>query len=338
MKLSHRLRLGARALCRLTGICAVVVLAACRTPPDVSLFAEATEALQVVVSSTGRQVRGELQQRAEASGSQANDWAALQARFDEAWSHRIAAMEALGDYATGMVEVVEAGGSAEANARQVVSRARALVTNFTAAYPAGAPTVNQLTDALVKVYGAWAEDRAARTVAEAIAYVNPAVADMAGILASDLAALTTLVEDYRRSELLAADAQYQTNDLRDLAALRSIEQERAQARAALATASDADSERLAELSKTLEAWNRLHQQEVGSPWHTEWVARRREINAKHNRYRALLLTASATVQAWGDAHEKLARVAQTGQSPSFAVLTQLATELLESYAEVRNGD
>jgi hypothetical protein len=327
-----------RVVARLVMVVGVVSLAACRTPPNVAPFADATDALQVVVSSAGREISAELQQRAAPGGPSAQQWAELQARFDEAWSHRVAAMQAVGDYAAGLVEIVEASRSAESNARQVINQAKTLVSSFSAAFPPGAPAVELLSDALVKGYGAWAEDSAARTIAQAIEYVDPAVSELADILAADLTTLSTLVDDHRRDELLAIDAEYQSNDLRDLAALRSIEQARAKARMALATASDADADELAELSSTLAEWNRIYREEMESPWHADWIARTLAAEEKHDARKKLVLTASATVQAWGEAHQKLARAAATRRTPSFIVLAQLATELLDSYAEMRSHD
>ncbi len=316
----------------LAGAC----LAGCQTPPDVKPFAVATDALDVVVRSVGREIGNELKTRATAEDVENDKWAELEVDFRTAWSHRIAALDAVSAYAAGLVQVVDAGRSGEQSAREVLDGANTLVSSFSSAYPGGSAAVELLTDALVKSYGVFAQDYAARSVADAIEHVNPAVEDLAGILASDFAVLEQLINDHRNDDLLALAAEYQSNERRDLAAMNSIADARAKARDAAALASDP--EEFEELRVIAEGWHKLYEQEAAAEWYAEMTERKAAIIRKHDSRRDAVRSAAATVQAWGEAHESLARASTTMQTPSFAVLAQLTTELLESYAEMRSND
>jgi hypothetical protein len=245
-------------------------------------------------------------------------------------------MDAVGEYAAGLVAVVESGDAGEANARRVIDSAGALIKTFGAAYPAGAPAVELLNAAIVKTYGIYAKDKSARTVAEAIEYVTPAIEELAIILAEDLATIARIMEDHRRDELNAMYAERQNNEAQDLATLNTINQLRIEARREIALAEDlAESEALL---ATAQRWNDVYERELAMPWHADMLREKAAITQKYDGQLTLIRDASATLLAWGAAHEKLARASADGLAPSFAVLERLTSDLLNTYEEVRRHD
>lgn len=299
----------------------LVLPAGCAIPPDVAPFAEATDALHLVVTSVGHEIAGDVQ-------SEERD------RFREAWGHRTAATQAMADYAAGLVSVVEAGRAGRDSATKVVGGVKTLVSTVSDSYPAGSGTVDLITDGIVAVYGTFADDRAARTVADAIEYVSPAVRELASILAADLATMEQLVADQRRGELIALDARFAAEG--DMRALNSLKQKRADTRDK--AVAEVDPTARAALLEELDVIDALHERETAQTWYVEWTETRAAVNARHDRRRNAIRTAAATTVTWGRAHEQLAMAARTGRSPSFAVLIQLTDELLEAYAEARRDD
>jgi hypothetical protein len=312
------------ASARTTGrilLCASALLAGCRTAPDVAPFVDATTALHVVVASVGPGI---------AAGVADED---QRSRFARAWAARTAATQAMADYGSGLAEVVAAGRSGGESATRVLGQARTLLATVGVAFPGTDAATEAVGRVAATLYQRLAEARAADTVAEAIEQSDPAIRELAAVLAQDLATIARLVDDLRqnaRTALLAAAGAREPGGLR---LLRSLEDEAASARAAAARAGDA-AQRQAQLEKAtqLEA---LRQQEQGASWHVEMTAALEAADARFRAQLATIRAAAAATQAWGGAHEQLLRAARSGNTPNFAVLVQFTRDLLDAYEELQ---
>jgi hypothetical protein len=294
-------------------------LAACASPPDVAPFAEATRTLHLAVTSTARSAHDAIA---------ASD-AELAQRFDVEWEHRIKAIEAMDEYARSLVTIVQAGEEGPAAARAVLDSASQLFATLGAAYPLASEVGRKLEVGAVAAYRAYAKDSAARTVGAALERADPAVEEVADVLALDFEAMARIFEDLRvgaRTDHIAREKQAKPV----IGHVQSLEDEFEELNARLAGQFDATLvPQAGELAELLE-------RERALPEYVEYVDGLRAIEARYDAYDAAARTAADLVRVWGQSHADLVRAAELGRTPSFDTLLALTADLLEVYEETRS--
>jgi hypothetical protein len=297
--------------------CLLALLAGCRTAPDVDPFVDATTALHVVVTSVGSEIAAAIAD------------AEQRRQFTAAWTARTTATQAMADYASGLAEVVAAGRSGAESAARVLGQARSLVATVGVAFPGTDAATEAVGRVASTLYMRIADDRAAATVAEAIETNDPAIRELAAVLAQDLALAARLVDDLRRGARTAIMAEAGAQETGGPRLLRTLEEAAAAAREAAVRAAE-PAPRAAELEKATQL-ETLRQQELAASWHGAMTAALQAADARFIAQGRTIRAAAATTQAWGAAHEQLLRAARTGSTPNFAVLVQFTRDLMDAW-------
>jgi hypothetical protein len=244
----------------------------------------------------------------------------LATQFDQAMEHRLKAMDAMSKYAESLVEVVEAGNHGAEAAQKVMASAKTLIDDVGAAFPGGSTVASALSQGAVKVYAAYSKQRAAQSVAKAIAEADPAVQEVAKALAADFATLEKIQVDLRNDELLAllqkTQAQGPAFPYLNTLLLK------------LKTAPADPPDQMRSLQDQIEAQRK-------QSWYIDYKASEKEINDRYDRYHALLQQAGTVTAAWGQSHSVLIDASKNNRTPAFRVLIELTHELTAVYRETR---
>jgi hypothetical protein len=298
--------------------CACVLAAAggCRTPPDVHPFADATQSLTLAVNGTEADVRREI---AKVDPARAGD-------FKKEWGHRLKAMEAMADYADSLVAVVDAGNQGGAAAEKVVGSVNTLLTTVSAAYPAGGVVAESLSKAVVAGYARYAKDRAAGTVAAALADADPAVQEVARILADDFDTMTSILTTLRSDEVTDFVTKAKASDP-SFAAVES-------ARSELRTVAGQAATNPSVLPQFAAVQDRIGK-DVSRPDYIAYLARLKSIDDRYDRYDAVVRQAADLTRAWGRSHTSLIQASETSRTPGFQVLIEVSREMVQIYRESR---
>lgn len=165
------------------------VLAGCHSAPDMRPFADATSQLSVSVKAAGRAVGDEItavtrswpeDQRARADE--------IRERFHSHWVQRGRLADALSEYAVSLTEIVSAGERGEASALALATSFGKLCDAVGSALPP-AMAGEVVASSAARLYGLFARDRAARTLARGMAEMQPALDVVIGLLDKDLASI-----------------------------------------------------------------------------------------------------------------------------------------------------
>ncbi len=311
----------ARRLAPLLLLMAVAAAPACRSVPNVGPFVDATSALHVVVAAVGTEIESQLVD------------VDLRHRFKDTWERRVAAMQAMADYASGLAQVVEAGRSGEMAAAEVLGGAKQLLDTVGAAFPGTDAATAAVSNALAKVYGRLAQDRAAATVAAAIEYADPSIRELARALAEDFQTLEQLVRDWRNGATTTIEARAKEIEKGGGRLLKSLQDAATDKRVEAAKAGNT-TDRAALIAEATQ-FETLARQEMSAEWYVKMTADLDRIDKAAKSRGETIHAAAAAMLAWSASHADLARASQTGMTPNFAVLTQLTHDLLGAYAEAK---
>lgn len=326
---------------RVVGATVVVLagclLAGCGGLPDVGPFAVATGNVAAAVDGAGESARQAIADGYDPAIPETRGAAAARAeRFAKAWDRRVAVVNAFSRYADGLAAVARAGDGGEAAAREVTGQFTSLLEAVRpgVGVDAAAGAVAAVAE---KIYGEYARQAAAKTMAEAVGRNQPYVQQLAEALRTDWDAVRELVDSSYDEMLTAALADGEA----DRAALAEIAKARPKARAevlglTVATPTvEADKAKLAEARAKLEGLERVYGQVVNDP---KYAARERAVADLRGR-RAVILTtidrAKRVTAAWAAAHGELAAALRERRPVSFTRLLLLSEELLGVYEKAR---
>jgi len=183
----------------------LVLLAGCKTLPDIKPFAQATAELQSVVSKGKNQAMEAISayKSDPATPEKTRSTLAAQAKeLDAAWQATNTGLAALVDYSHALAEVAAAGDSGDKAARNVFNALDGLLK----VTPVGAvPGFDKADDAVAAVYRAVAQAKAARDLKEATSRADEAVRVSSEIIAANVATLKRIAFNVGRN--------YETNVL-----------------------------------------------------------------------------------------------------------------------------
>ena len=297
---------------------AMVSAVACQTPPDVTPFADATAALDLSVHATERSVTAEI---AAFDTTQADT-------FRSAWEKRLTVMRAMSEYSSSLVAIVQAARDSGETVKGVFDSVEKLFTTVGAVYPTG-QVANALTSGTVAAYRAYANDRAAKTVSDALKVAAPAVQTVAEALAADFATLQGTLRSLRR----AAITDYVTKQKQSNALIGSVQG--LMNKFETLNGQIADDSTDASLLDAANALASLIESERALPVYAEYEAGLKSIGERFDGHMALARTAADTAGAWGDAHRALILAAEGRAAGGFQNLVALSQELLEIYNATR---
>lgn len=189
------------AVARLSTVCAAaMVVLACGALPDAGKLTDASIQLRSAVVATGSAVETELKvaNRGDTAGE-----------FAKAWRTVDQSCTALVGYAEALGGIVQAGKDSADAARKLGDAGQNLAMGLGLTTT---PVVKELIPLAASVYGQIAQARAARSLEESLVRMQPAVDEMAGLVASQLSlAQDILVAANLRNGLLARTA-YQKDE------------------------------------------------------------------------------------------------------------------------------
>jgi hypothetical protein len=352
---------GRRRLTQLTPL-ALCALASCVSSlPDAEPFTRASAQLRAAVAESGRSSVSELRRLRESDP--APEAAATIAGLESAWAARVAALDAMVDYAAQVEALTRAGTSGNETVGMVADKLEQLADSagIKALTGAAAPAVGPVLDVAKFVYGQIALARAAASLEDALAQAQPAVARIVSVLGTDMddlwAALATCLEAQRselleshqvelafRANLLAqrhalyalsgalddAKSQEVAQLLHDEAALGSKPSDAAQAKALR--------QRAAEIYRSASALNpdqsarlrELSEQLAGTDeWYQPLQAQLELLEERRSAEHLLLAATRRGLDGWAVAHDALRKAlrADRKRSPSFAALVASTREI-----------
>lgn len=306
-----------------------VLPVACRTPPDVGPFSEASFALRATIAQVGVSYREEI---AQIRGEQD-----LEARFIAVWAPRDKVAGAIDDYAKALVEVVESAENSSTRAREVFDAAHALVSTAAGAFPGGDAAADAARAGFVAIAERYIHHRAAATVDRAVHDADPMIRDIAEIFGKDLDTLRGTLRTIHNDAVVQLQAPILTGDERRLSVLRTLEDRAlklAKAVAELPSFSEDDEPRRETVfvyQDEIELLRKAIELERSAPWHAEY---QRDLAALNTRFAQLdsgLVTARRLLDEWARAHGELIEAAASGRSPDTRMLLLLTEELWNAY-------
>ena len=214
------------------------------------------------------------------------------------------------------------------SARQVAGSVNKFLGTVSSAYPAGSAVSEALTKGAVALYDRFAKDRAARSVAEALSQADPAVHEVADILAQDFKTMRRTLRTLRNEEEIAYVLKAKADDPQ-VAYVQSQRDEVAALRGRLAS----EPSLLGQFTATQDAIDK----EQARPGYVKYLAGLREIDERYDRYAAVVDQAADLTRAWGQSHSKLIEASRAGRSPPFTVLVEMTREMLQIYREAKQA-
>ena len=169
MRACFKLRSGCFAL-------ACLLTSGCTSLPDAQPFADASVRMQGAVSQSGRAVVQELRQL-----GWANDQASA---LEEAWQHRIAAVDAVVRYSNSVAAIVAAGKKGGESVSALAGSLESLASAAGIALP-GEAVIGVVTDTAKFIGAQIALVRASSSLKQALAQSQPAVDRLTAILTED---------------------------------------------------------------------------------------------------------------------------------------------------------
>lgn len=197
----------------------VVVSTGCTALPDATPFAQSSREFAAGVKAAGRAVAEDLR-----SDEQLADVAT---QFDRQWEARANAMDAVAQYADGLVAIVRAAQDARAQAASLGDKLEVLAAAAGVVNPAAGASIAVGIDAASFIYGQIALVRGAASLHEAMHQAQPVIDRIAEIISRDSDNLREIVESaasLRRQAIATSGGAGAASFLRD------IQQRREQAR------------------------------------------------------------------------------------------------------------
>lgn len=306
-----------------------VLLGACRTPPDVGAFSEASFALRVSIVQTGVSYREEI---AQIRGEQD-----LEARFRAAWSPREKVAGAIDAYAKALVDVVESAENSAARAREVFDAAHTLVGAAAGAFPGGDEAAEAARAGFVAIAERYINHRAAATVDRAVHDADPMIRDVAEVFGRDLDALRGTLRAIHTDAVIQFTSSYLTKDDRPLLVLQTLESRARDLSRAIAelpgSAMEDESrrERVLLYKDEIDLLQKAIELEHAAPWFIEYQRDLAALNARHAHLESSLSTSRRLLDEWARAHGELIVAAASGRSPDARLLLLLTEELWTVY-------
>ena len=319
-------------LLRIAPVCAllVVTVTGCHTLPDVSQFSDATTQLYVTVQTAGQSAQAEqaLIQKTRADGKSRDNSAAI----GKGWQSATDAAKAVAEYSDSLRALVESGKQGKAAATKALQSVDTLVKSVAKAYPggdAGSTVLDGAFQGLSTLYGAVAQDVAAKKLAGMIQKADPCVQNIAEGLAKQFLGLAYILRSSKLVLLYQVEEKY-TAHVQSLNMYDGV-------RTNLLAEATAGGE-LTTNASLLERWQwaeKMVQAERQQPWYVEYTAAKASINARLDAEIAVVQKASGVINAWGASHKDLVKAVKENRTPNFAVLMVLSQDLLTTYEQTR---
>lgn len=167
---------------------ALLAVAGCRTPPDLTPFTDATSQLCDSIKASGRVTSDELDAMSMDWPQPQKDAAAkLNENFRARWTDRGRLADALLDYSASLVSVVEAGDKGADSVKAVEASFKQLTDTVGVALPPGTVKVaGTVTELGAYLYGIYTKDKAAGALGEGMKKMQPAIDETARVLGESL--------------------------------------------------------------------------------------------------------------------------------------------------------
>lgn len=308
------------ALSRATwlSVATFIFMAGCSTLPNTQPFADATAGLGGAVASSGSVMVAEIKSTPFPQA------AAQGAKLEEAWAARNRAMSALMEYADSVQAITSAGKQGEESAKKLATAVDGLAQSLGAASLGASAAGSLAVDTFSYAYGQIAKARAAHSLEESLAVVQPAIERIAVLFAADLkAADETVTLAIRAQRDALADANQS-----ELAYRRQLIATQNQIMGSI-RGELADNKMPTELSRVDEL-NRITAMLAQND--TWFAGYQRDQNAISDRGRAaheLIAATASGFTSWAAAHAGLLAAVRTKHPPS-------ATELLAAAGRIND--
>lgn len=297
--------------------CLVLLLGSgCATLPDTKPFAEATVALRGAVQSSGAAVVSELKM------TQLPNAAQQAATLESAWTERNRAMSALVEYASSLESITAAGEGGAGAAKKVFDAAGELVSALGASSFGAGAGVQLARDTFVFANEQIAKARAAKSLEESLAALQPAIDRVAQLFATDFTALHQLAVLALRAE---RDALQSANE-REIAyrnqllvtrrtLMPSIQTELGEKKSPLALSAAKELEQVDELLAHTETWFNGYKQEEAA------------IQNRERLTRELIATTRSAFEDWSAVHQRMLTAVRTKRIPDAAEVIVAAGQI-----------
>ena len=288
----------------------------CASPPDLEPFASATAQLHHGVIASQTLFREEFLAVTPDAHREIET-------FDREWSHRVAAMDALSDYADSLAAIAQAN----RNSRQAAREFAGSLEHFFGAMGVSGLAGSEAFAVGAELYGVIREAAAARSLSQAVNAAHPAIERATIILCQDIdAMIRTLrtapeVHKARLETPQAQDREHAWNALvaqRD-AMLMQLAHEWDDQHATLLP-------QLEQISAVLEAMR---------PWHESYHAALNAIDARSQRQIDMLLKIQNGLKQLSQLHGQLAAAIEQGRRPNVRLLLNTAIEIRDLLEQAR---
>jgi hypothetical protein len=208
----------------------------------------------------------------------------------------------------------------------VIGSVTTLLGTVSSVYPAGSAVTESFSKGAIALYARYAENRAALSVVGALRDADPAVQEVAVVLAEDFGSMKEILRTLRDRERLDSLVAAKVEDPQ-VAYVEGLRQELVELRAGMA-----GDESL--LPRFLELLDRIDA-EVARPGYRAHEAGLAAIDERFHHRAEIVDQAVVLTRAWGRNHGRLVEAAASKRTPAFAVLVELSREMLEIYREGR---
>ena len=281
---------------------AVAVLCACKSVPDASQFAAAGSQLHSAVVSAGNVVSDELRQAQLSDSARA---------LDKQWQVPDECTLAMMRYGNAIAGIVQTSRDSEAAAQQVIDAGAQLATTIGVAVPPllASAEAGKLIDSIAREI---VNARAARSLKEALAAMQPVVDDTALLLSRQLDNANEILLDASLQNRLTLVMQYQ-NDVRYAQTLAS------------------DRQKLYDVPRTADTNRQFDEivtrEKVIAPTVAIFEQRDAERKQRWSTRHALIDAAKQAVLEWAAAHRELLAAVNEGNSVDLKALNESIVEL-----------
>ncbi len=333
-----------------------LLLAGCRTLPDLQPFAGSTAQLASSVRGAGKSTSADAQAlleayrddarqvRQEEGPAAAADLEATveklggaTAKLQAAWGANVKMMEAVEGYSASLAQIAAAGKSGQASATAVGESLKSLLDAAGTAFPGG----DAVLGLAAKAYGQIAEARAAASLEQALAQAQPAIDEVARLLTANLENLgqtnRALARELTAIHTDAARAQFNVGRERGLLrlAVAAHDELRLSVQAALKNSDPAAREKaLAEIvarSRQLEDFIAVSRAKL-APVDTAVTAAR----ARGERQGKFITAAIVATEEWAVYHRRLLAALRDKQVPSAQALLAAAHDVRDLLTLIRS--
>jgi len=311
-------------------ICSLV--AGCTSLPDTSGYTAATIQVKQAVATTGDVVQGELQSAIKAQATTANDETVK--KLNAAWAATMRSLDAMVVYAQSIEQIVDAGNTGAASARQVADSVKSLVdaVKVDALTGASATVFTLSADTVAFVYGEYSKYVSAKSLEEALEKFGPSMAKITELVQAQIAdARRLFVEQIEAQvQLLQTPAQTPEDTGRRfgnwIKRNGELDETAAQATQLLVRGIKNNAPSDITQAKAVIADVEAGQKMV-APRLAEYEAKIHAIRQREKAGRSILGTAENAVAAWGMAHQQLVKAVKERKPVSVESLTAAVVEI-----------